>query len=247
MRRAKNEKELESGMIKLGVNIDHVATVRQARGIGVPDLKQAARAAMSGGADGITIHLREDRRHIQDLDVKVLIPEFRVNLEMASTAEMLGIALADPRPHSVCLVPEKREELTTEGGLDVAAQTERLKKYIEALKNEGVIVSLFVDPDRLQIEACAAAGADFIELHTGSWANNPVDEEKDKLYNGARRAQELGLRVNAGHGLDTQNVHPILKLDGLEELNIGFSIVARGIFIGLENAVREMKQTIEAG
>jgi pyridoxine 5-phosphate synthase len=254
-------------VIRLGVNIDHVATVRQARRGMVPSILAAASAATAGGADGITIHLREDRRHIQDADLALLAPRFHVNLEMAATGAMTRIALAtepervssaatgcrisprtDPRPHSACLVPERREELTTEGGLDVVAGRDRIRDAVAALRDAGVHVSLFIEPDPRQIEAAREVGADFIELHTGRYAERfgtaEGDVELDRLVRGGDLASRLGLRVNAGHGLDLDNVGPILAIPGLEELNIGFSIVARALFIGLEAATREMKVRI---
>lgn len=234
-------------MIKLGVNIDHVATVRQARRGPVPDLLAAAEAATRGGADGITIHLREDRRHIQDADLFLLAPKFRVNLEMAATKEMVGIAIK-AKPHSVCLVPERRAELTTEGGLNVVGDPQSIRDVTRELRGSGIIVSHFIDPDPWQIAAAAHAGAEYIELHTGKYADAKVPDEVEsefrRLLLGAQTGISLGLRINAGHGLDLRNVPSILHLKGLEELNIGFSIVARSIFIGLESAVGEMKQAI---
>ncbi|MBL4888984.1 MAG: pyridoxine 5'-phosphate synthase [Candidatus Lindowbacteria bacterium] len=241
-----------TGKIKLGVNIDHVATLRQARRTIYPDIYEAAVAVTNAGADGITIHLREDRRHIQDADVPRLAADFRVNLEMAATEEMKTVALTEPKPHSVCIVPESREELTTEGGLNAVGMMPRLREFVSEIKEAGVLVSLFVDPDVDQIEASAQAGADYVELHTGSYANLYIEDSKSdasqaellRLHDAAEKARELGLKVNAGHGLDTENVHNVLDISGLEELNIGFSIVARGLFVGLENAVVEMKEAI---
>lgn len=231
----------------LGVNIDHVATVRQARRGVVPDIMAAAQAAEKGGADSITVHLREDRRHIQDRDVANLrkVLKVRLNLEMAATLEMVRIARVI-RPESVCFVPEKRQELTTEGGLDVVEQISRLKDATEKIKTKGISVSFFVDPDPAQIEAAKTAGADAVELHTGSYANAriglPQGTELKKLLKGAETAKALGLLLNAGHGLDYQNVAPVAAIAGMNELNIGFAIIARAVFVGLETAVREMKE-----
>ncbi|MEK8023128.1 MAG: pyridoxine 5'-phosphate synthase [Candidatus Hydrogenedentota bacterium] len=242
-----------SSGILLGVNIDHVATLRQARRGSVPDVVAAASEAMAGGADGITIHLREDRRHIQEADLASLVPKFRVNLEMAATEEMVGLILGSgPRlkPVSVCLVPEKREELTTEGGLNVVGNYDRVRAAVRDLKSSGIVVSLFVEPDPWQLDAAARCRADFVELHTGRYAQLfPVnaaaaEEERRRLFQGGETARKLGLRVNAGHGLDLFNVMSILNLTGLEELNIGFSIVARSVFTGLRAAVAEMKKAL---
>lgn len=201
---------------------------------------------MRAGADGITIHLREDRRHIQDRDLEELAPRFRVNLEMAATREMTEIARR-AKPHSVCLVPERREELTTEGGLNVVHGMTEIEECTRALRDAGVIVSHFIDADPWQIEASSRAGAEFIELHTGRYADLLGEEREKELHtlrNGADAGVRLGLRVNAGHGLDLFNISDILSLTGLEEVNIGFSIVARAIFIGLESAVREIKEKL---
>lgn len=240
---------MEDTTIRLGVNIDHVATLRQARGVGYPDPLQAALLAIQGGADGITLHLREDRRHIQDADVfrfKEMI-NVPMNLEMAVTQEMLDIALR-LRPHFVCLVPEKREELTTEGGLDVAGQVAEIREACACLMAKGVIVSLFVDPEQKQIDAAKAAGAAVIELHTGRYANAGssamASQELLRLQKAAEYANKLGLTVNAGHGLHYENVMPIATIPHMNELNIGHSIIARAVFVGLENAVAEMKQLL---
>jgi len=233
--------------VKLGVNIDHVATLRQARCISYPDLAAAAATALQAGAVGITVHLRQDRRHVQDADVRRLAPACRLNLEMAATPEMVAVAVNAPRPHSVCLVPEHPRELTTQGGLDVAANQERLAGVVSTLKNAGIAVSLFIEPDARQIEVAARTGAEFVELHTGAYALVPEGGELSRLREAARVARGLGLRVNAGHGLDTTNVGAIMKLEGLEELNIGFSIVARAVFVGLDAAVREMLAAMRAG
>lgn len=235
-------------MIYLGVNIDHVATVRQARMTIEPDPVHGAFLAELGGADGITIHLREDRRHIQDRDLKVLTDtvKTRINLEMACTDEMVNIAL-QYLPATCCLVPEKRQELTTEGGLDIVKNEQILKDAISKLHDAGIQVSLFIDPDFSQIEMSAKVEADIIELHTGTYADASAADKKqelDRLYRAAEHAADHGLIVNAGHGLDYQNIKPILEMHKLHEVNIGHSIIARSIYIGLEAAVREMKQII---
>lgn len=236
-------------MVKLGVNIDHIALVRQARGGKFPDPVEAARIAESAGADGITVHLREDRRHIQDEDVKRLHKSIRtkLNLEMAATEEMVQFACR-LKPSDVCLVPEKRKELTTEGGLNVLAQTTKIKKAVERLKNSGICVSIFIDPDPRQIEAASRAGADAVELHTGTYANavnqSQVRKEFNKLANAALYAVKYGLILNAGHGLGYNNVVPVAKIEGLNELNIGYSIVVRSLYTGLAQAVRQMKSSI---
>jgi pyridoxine 5-phosphate synthase len=232
----------------LGVNIDHVATVRQARRASTPDVVAAARAALAGGADSITVHLREDRRHIQDQDVSRLskMPGLRLNLEMAATEEMVRIARVS-RPDSVCLVPEKRQELTTEGGLDVAGQMARVRAACQKVSDKGIHVSLFIAPDLDQVAAAKDAGADFIEIHTGAYAEatGPARAvELKKVQDAAAAALRLGLNVNAGHGLDYENVGSIARVPGLHELNIGFSIVGRALFVGLESAVREMKSLL---
>ncbi len=232
--------------IELGVNIDHVATVRQARGARAPDPVHAAFVAEQAGADGITVHLREDRRHIQDRDVELLRQTVRgrLNLEMAATDEMTAIA-SRLRPSHCCLVPERRVELTTEGGLDVVAQQSRLREVCERLAEAGISVSLFVDPDPRQIEAVARTGAAALELHTGAYAEargTAREGERSRVVAAARQAAALGLRVNAGHGLDYENVRAIAAIGNIVELNIGFAIVARALFIGLGPAVAEMKR-----
>lgn len=237
-------------MPTLGVNIDHVATIRQARRTVEPDPVAAAVLAELAGADGITVHLREDRRHIQERDVRILRQTVRthLNLEMAATEEMVAIAL-DIRPDYVTLVPERREEVTTEGGLDVAGQKTRIGFVVEQLQGAGIPVSLFIDPEEAQIQASAAIGAQFVELHTGTYAEaqNEVSHahELAVLSRGCQRAIACGLRVNAGHGLTYWNVAPVAALDGMEELNIGHSIISRAVLVGLERAVREMKQAIQ--
>ncbi|MBO5446697.1 pyridoxine 5'-phosphate synthase [bacterium] len=229
----------------LGVNIDHVATLRNARGGFEPDPIQAAHTCEENGATSITAHLREDRRHIKDQDVRTLkkVLKVNLNLEMAVTDEMQAIAL-EVLPHSVCLVPEKRQEVTTEGGLDVAAQLERVTKFVKPLVDAGIQVSLFIDPDLDQIKAAAKTGAQFIEMHTGQYSLAfGTEQEKfefEKLKNSASLAQELGLKVNAGHGLNYENVSRMHEIDGLYELNIGHSIISKAVFTGLAQAVRDM-------
>lgn len=236
-------------MPTLGVNIDHIATIRQARRTVEPDPVAAAVLAELGGADGITAHLREDRRHIQERDVRLLRQTVRshLNLEMAATEEMIALAL-DIKPDYVTLVPEKREEVTTEGGLDIASQVDRLGKVVNQLQSAAIPVSLFIDADTTQIEASAAVKAKFIELHTGSYAE-AKDElsreiELNILAQGVNQAREHGLRVNAGHGLTYWNVYPVACLPGMEELNIGHTIISRAALVGIERAVREMKQAM---
>lgn len=233
----------------LGVNIDHVATLRNARGGVEPDLLSCALICEKVGVDGITAHLREDRRHIKDEDIRLLKKNLktRLNLEMAMTDEMQKIAL-ELLPDACCIVPEKRQELTTEGGLDVAGQLKRAIKFVKPLNDAGIAVSLFIDPDKNQIEAAHKAGAEFIELHTGQYAEafGTHDEEKEfqKLKESTQFAQSLGLKVNAGHGLNYQNVQRMHEIEGLVELNIGHSIISKAIFMGLEDAVKEMKELV---
>jgi pyridoxine 5-phosphate synthase len=236
-------------MASLGVNIDHIANVRQARRTVEPDPVTYALLAELGGADGITVHLREDRRHIQDRDVELLrrTVRSRLNLEMAATEQMEAIALRI-RPDMVTVVPERREEVTTEGGLDVAGQQASLKPLVGRLQDAGIGVSLFVDAAEAQLEACAASGARWVELHTGryadaGWAQQPL--ELARLCEGSFIARSLGLRVNAGHGLTYQNVEPVAAIEGMEELNIGHTIVARALAVGLEAAVREMRALVQ--
>ncbi len=226
----------------LGVNIDHVATLRQVRLASYPDMLAAAIEAERGGADFITVHLREDRRHIQDADVGILMKGIatHLNLEIAAAEEMVAIAAAHC-PAKVCIVPERREELTTEGGLDVAGAGVPLGSAIARLKERGIEVSLFIDPDPLQVEASSKAGADAIELHTGEYANRPGDgAQLGRLADSIEMGLAAGLKVNAGHGLTVDNVAPVAALRGIAELNIGHSIVARAVFVGLAAAVGEM-------
>ncbi|MEO1134156.1 MAG: pyridoxine 5'-phosphate synthase, partial [Cyanobacteria bacterium J06639_1] len=236
-------------MPTLGVNIDHVATIRQARRTVEPDPVAAAVLAELAGADGITVHLREDRRHIQDRDVRVLRETVRthLNLEMAATDEMVEIALGI-QPAYVTLVPERREEVTTEGGLDIAGQLDRMTRVVDKLQSHDIPVSLFVDPTSAQMQASAKAQAQWIELHTGSYAEASSESDRaielKHLERATREALDLGLRVNAGHGLTYWNVQPVAAIAGMEELNIGHSIVSRAVLVGLERAVREMKTAI---
>jgi pyridoxine 5-phosphate synthase len=240
---------MHDAFIFLGVNVDHVATLRQARRARCPDPVDAALAAERAGADSITVHLREDRRHVQDRDVAALrdILQTRLNLEMAVTDEMLRIARR-VRPQDCCLVPEKREELTTEGGLDVAGQLKRVRSACRRLADADIRVSLFIDADERQIEAAAECGAPVIELHTGHYADaaDPQSRqaELDRLHGAATFAHHCGLLVNAGHGLNYHNVQPVAAISVLRELNIGHAIVSRAIISGMESAVREMKRLI---
>lgn len=241
----------EKRQILLGVNIDHVATIRQARLTSYPEPLQAALVAEQAGADGITAHLREDRRHIQDRDIRLLrdVIHARLNLEMAVTDEMVGIA-RDIVPHACCLVPEKREELTTEGGLDVVAHFEQVQAACDAIAESGCPVSLFIDPDNKQIDAAVKAGAPVIELHTGRYADAKDESEQknelERIKAAAAYADQAGLQVNAGHGLHYHNVEDICRIPEIAELNIGHGIIAQALFSGLEKAVRDMKQLMVA-
>ncbi len=236
-------------MPSLGVNIDHVATLRQARRADEPDVIQAAAEAEAGGADGITVHLREDRRHIQDADVRLLARSIRtkLNLEMAVSEEIVAIAL-EVAPADACLVPESRQELTTEGGLDARAGMARIAEVTRRLGENNTRVSLFIDPDPESLRAAVDAGAPCVELHTGTYANARADKdiqrELDRLSEAVALGRELGLQVNAGHGLTYRNIAPVAAIAGIEEFNIGHSIVANAVFMGLEAAVREMKRLI---
>lgn len=232
----------------LGVNIDHVATLRQARRTPYPSVAEAARVAEAAGADLITVHLREDRRHIQDRDLDELAEMIttRLNLEMAVTDEMLGIA-GRHRPADVCLVPERRAELTTEGGLDVAGQPERIAAACRRLADDGIRVSLFIDPDPTQLEAAAACAAPVVELHTGAYSEaveHRRDAELERLRDAVARGVALGLVVNAGHGLNYDNVAAVAAVPGIREFNIGHAIIARAVFTGLDRAVRDMKALV---
>jgi pyridoxine 5-phosphate synthase len=236
--------------IALGINIDHVATLRQARRSRYPDPVHAALLAERAGADNITLHLREDRRHIQDADVFSLAPllQTRMNLEMANTPEMVAIACR-VRPADCCLVPERRAEITTEGGLDVAGNLDALRRSCAELAAAGIRAALFIDPDRAQVEATARSGAPVIELHTGAYAEARGSQEArelERLRDAARLAAQLGLEVHAGHGLHLRNVQPVAAIPEIVELNIGHSIVSEAVFSGLEAAVREMKATMLA-
>lgn len=236
-------------MIRLGVNVDHVATLRQARRVDVPDPVEAALLAERAGADGITVHLREDRRHIQERDVELLRERIatKLNLEMAVTPAMVAFA-QQARPDDACFVPEKREELTTEGGLDVVSQQARVKDAVTALQQRGINVSLFIDPDKRQIEAAKAVGAYAIEIHTGTYCNasgSAREKERSVVMTAANLAHKLGLEVHGGHGLNYENVIPIAAIAEVVELNIGHSIIARAVFVGIEQAVGEMKELLK--
>jgi pyridoxine 5-phosphate synthase len=236
-------------MTILCVNVDHVATLREARKINEPDPVTAALICELAGAAGITLHVREDRRHANERDLELMMRscKTRVNLEMAATEKMLEVA-RKYKPHQVTLVPEKREEVTTEGGLDVAGSLKKMKSITEALQDAGIRVSHFIDPDETQIAAAAETGAEFIELHTGSYCNaideNVIRHELDGLIRGSALAIDLGLRVNAGHGLNYRNVRPVAVIKGMEELNIGHSIIAHSVYVGIEKAVKEMNALI---
>lgn len=233
--------------ILLGVNIDHVATLRQARHTRYPDPVEAVYAAENGGADGITVHLREDRRHIQERDIEIIhqVLLTRLNFEMAVTDEMVAYALA-LKPEHCCLVPERREELTTEGGLDVLAQEQKVYAATQRLKEKNIEVSLFIDPDNKQIEAAVRCGAPVIEIHTGAYAEAKTESDQltelNRIIKATKFAADAGLIVNAGHGLNYQNVQAIAAIPEMNELNIGHGIVARALFCGFESAVREMKR-----
>lgn len=235
-------------MIRLGVNVDHVATVRQARRINAPDPVEAALLAEAAGAQGITVHLREDRRHIQERDVELLRTRVKtkLNLEMATTPAMVVFA-EKMRPDDACFVPEKREELTTEGGLDVVAQKAKVAQAVKRLQDQGIQVSLFVDPDKAQIESASDVGAHGIEIHTGTYCNTvgaAREKELQAVMAGAQLARSLGLEVHGGHGLNLDNVLPIARIPEIVELNIGHSIIARAIIVGIAQAVREMKELL---
>lgn len=236
-------------MVRLGVNVDHVATVRQARGVPEPDPLEAALLAQGAGADSIIVHLREDRRHIQDQDVKVLRKKVkRLNLEMAVTEEILKIACR-VKPDQATLVPERRQELTTEGGLDVAGNLKKISKAVKRLRKKGILVSLFIDPNLNQVKASTKTGAQMVELHTGCYAEAKSKKKKDKelirISRAAREAKRLGLEVSAGHGLTYQNVSRIAKIYEIEELNIGHNIIARAVMVGMKEAVKEMLDLIK--
>jgi pyridoxine 5-phosphate synthase len=235
--------------LRLGVNIDHVATVRNARGGATPDPIRAALIAQAAGADGITAHLREDRRHISDEDIARLSRDLEIplNLEMAATDEMLAIALK-ARPHAACIVPEKREERTTEGGIDVVGQFARLKPIVSALSQAGIRVSMFIEPDRKQLDASRELGAPVVELHTGAYAN-ASGEARDKLlrhiHNAAEFGADLGLEIHAGHGLTYENVIPIAAISHVRELNIGHFLIGEAIFVGLTDAIQKMRRLMD--
>lgn len=236
-------------MIELGVNIDHVATLREARKGRVPDVIMAAKICEMAGAHQITVHLRQDRRHIQDKDVERLreVLLVRMNLEMAAVPEIIKIAHRIA-PYTVCLVPENRQEVTTEGGLNVSKQKDGLKKVVDEMHEKGIKVSMFVDPDIEQVHASAEIGADSVELHTGAYANaerEKIKKELERLYEAGKVANQLGLALHAGHGLTVRNLEPVAKIPGLKEVNIGHDIIARAIFIGLDSAVKEILAILE--
>jgi pyridoxine 5-phosphate synthase len=239
-------------LVLLGVNIDHVATVREARKTNEPDPVWAATLAELGGADGITIHLREDRRHIQDRDLRVLMESVAVpiNLEMACAADVIAIA-CDTAPHQATLVPERREEVTTEGGLDIVGSRDKVANAVRRLKDAGIVVSLFLDPDPAQLETAAGLGVDAVELHTGAYAHaaarhhtQEMSAALETLVAAGKQVRAAGLTLDAGHGLTYRNVKPVAAIEGMHELNIGHSIVARAIMVGLEQAVRDMKRLL---
>ena len=236
-------------MLELGVNVDHVATVRQARLAPYPSPLEAALIAEKAGAWGITAHLREDRRHMQDADMTELAANVqRLNMEMATTEEMITIASA-MKPYSSCLVPEKRQELTTEGGLNLLADPEWMKEAVTRLHEAGIIVSIFIDPDKEQLEAARALEAEYVELHTGSYANAAGEKQKhelDRLTEAAKFADSIGLKVNAGHGIDYENIYGILEIPHLHELNIGHSIISRAVIVGIHQAVTEMRRAMNS-
>ena len=240
---------MKQEQIKLGVNLDHVATLRQARYTPYPDLIEAIRVSEVSGADSITLHLREDRRHIQDTDIYAAreMITTHLNLEMAATSEMQNIAIK-VKPEFCCIVPEKREELTTEGGLDVGAHRDRLLDLIEALKSENIQVSLFIEPNPLIIDMAADIGASIIEIHTGHYAHKHGQQQQhefERIKNAAQHAQQLGLTVNAGHGLHVGNVKPIADIPGMNELNIGHAIISDAVFVGLSAAIHNMRHAID--
>ncbi|MGH1350948.1 MAG: pyridoxine 5'-phosphate synthase [Methyloligellaceae bacterium] len=244
---------MSSDLLRLGVNIDHVATVRNARGVNYPDPVRAALLAIEAGADGITAHLREDRRHIRDDDIVRLKQSISkpLNFEMAATDEMLQIALQN-RPNACCIVPEKREELTTEGGLNVTGNSAKLREIIKRLKGEGIRASLFIDPDEAQIDMSAELGADIVELHTGTYCHAGLDGDKaaelaelDRIIAGASQAAGAGLEVHAGHGLTFENVKPVASIPQVVELNIGHFLIAESIFDGMQNVVMKFKQCMD--
>ena len=236
-------------MLELGANVDHVATVREARRAPYPSPLEAARICEEAGAWGITAHLREDRRHVNDDDLAALSQNVkRLNMEMAATDEMVAIART-LKPHSSCLVPEKRQELTTEGGLDVLSSPERLRDVVASLREAGIVVSIFIDPDEVQLDAAKETGAEYVELHTGAYANavgEAAKTELERLIKAAEHASGIGLLVNAGHGIDYVNVSGVLEIPHLRELNIGHSIVSRAVIVGMRQAVEEMRRLIDA-
>jgi len=242
--------EEQPAYLRLGINIDHVATIRNARGGGLPDPVRAALLAAQAGADGITAHLREDRRHISDADIERLSREIDLplNLEMAATDEMLDIALRH-RPHAACIVPEKRAERTTEGGLDAASGHNHLRRFVDKLGEANVRVSLFVEPDRRQLDAARSLGAPVVELHTGTYCdtmNGAQTRELERLVDAAAYGREIGLEIHAGHGLSFDNVGPVAAIPEVAELNIGHFLVGEAIFVGLDNAIKRMRALMDA-
>ncbi len=240
---------MSKNRVKLGVNLDHVATLRQARNTPYPDLMEAIRVSEACGADGITMHLREDRRHIQDKDIYQAreVITTSMNFEMAATSEMQRIAI-QVKPEYCCIVPEKREELTTEGGLDVVAHRDRLSNLIAVLQGEDILVSLFVEPNLLIIDAAAEIGASIIEIHTGRYADKHGQQQQhefERIKDAAKHATEIGLTVNAGHGLHVGNVKPITDIAGMNELNIGHAIVSDSLFLGLEGSIHNMRHAMD--
>ena len=242
---------MKSKRLRLGVNIDHVATVRQARGGREPDVVRAAHAAIKGGADILTVHLREDRRHIQDADLRMLLESIHIplNLELAATSEMVNIACS-LQPRACCLVPERRAEVTTEGGLDVVGLADQLKPVVESLQDKSIEVSVFLDPDNKQIEVARELGISTLELHTGSYSlqtsRSLINQSLKNVKEAAYFANQLGMHVHAGHGLDYENVFEVASIEVIEELNIGHSIISAALFEGLENAVSRMKDALSA-
>ena len=245
---------MTSRHLRLGVNIDHVATIRNARGGGHPDPVRAARQAAAAGADGITAHLREDRRHISDDDIRRLIESIEVplNFEMAATEEMLKIALRS-RPHAACIVPEKRQEVTTEGGLDATGGSDELRPYCERLTEAGIRVSLFIDPEPAQLEAARALGAPVVELHTGAYCEAVIEDmagarargELERIVSAAALAKDLGLECHAGHGLTFDSVKPVAAIPSIVELNIGHFLIGEAIYVGLDNAIKRMRAIMD--
>ena len=232
--------------MRLGVNIDHVATIREARGTSYPDPIYAAVLAELGGADGITVHIRQDRRHIKERDILILkdVVKTHLNVEASLNKEIQDF-LIHTKPQWVCLVPERKEEITTEGGLDIERFITETKKAIDGLKSAGVYVSIFIEPEKRIVELAKKTGADAVEFHTGKYAENPVQDEIDRIKDASKYGVSLGLEIHAGHGLHYRNIQPLLKIKEIEEFNIGHAIIAHSIFVGIERAVKEMKEIID--